>query len=72
MVTLKNGNVLSREATTSRGTPDRPMSREELADKFHDCAQGLISPDAERRAQELIYGLEGLENVKDLMALLKG
>ena len=71
-LTLKDGNVLSREATTSRGTPDRPMSRKELADKFHDCAQGRISPDAEKRAQELIYGLEGLEEVKDLMALLKG
>ena len=45
--------------------------RQQLADTFHDCAHGVISPDAEQQAQELIYGLEGLNDLKDPMLLMK-
>ena len=44
-VHLRDGTVLSTEALTSRGTPERPMSVEELAGKFGDCAQGLLAED---------------------------
>ena len=71
-VTLRDGRVLSREATTSRGTPDRPMSRQELADKFHDCSRELLSLEAEHQAVELIYRLDAIEDVKSLTSLLKG
>ena len=46
-------------------TPNLFMSREELAEKFQDCARGLLSPFAEPQAQGLIYRREGLEDVKD-------
>jgi 2-methylcitrate dehydratase PrpD len=71
-LTLTDGRVLSREASTSRGTPERPMSQEELADKFHDCAQALLSPQQEQDALRLVYGLENLNDVRELTALLKG
>ena len=71
-VTLEDGMVLSREASTSRGTPERPMTRQGLADKFHDCAQGLLSRDAEAKVLDLIYRLEGLSEVTTLTSLLKG
>ena len=71
-VTLEDGTVLSREASTSRGTPERPMTRQGLADKFHDCAQELLSPDAEAEVLDLIYRLEGLSEVTTLTSLLKG
>ena len=71
-VTLKDGTVLSQEASSSRGTPERPLTREELADKFQDCARGLLSDAAQARVLELVYGLDDLESVSQLTSLLKG
>jgi 2-methylcitrate dehydratase PrpD len=71
-VTLKDGTELSREASTSRGTPERPMMQQELADKFHDCAQGTLPAEAQEQALELIYHLEELKDVKRLTGLLHG
>ena len=72
MVTLKDGNVLSREATTPRRMSARPMSWEELAVSPMAAPRALSPRMRNGRAQVLIDGLEGLENAKDLMALLKG
>ena len=71
-VTLRDGTVLTKEASSSRGTPERPMTREELAEKFHDCARGLLSEATEKRVLETIYGLDGVGQVTELTALLKG
>ena len=71
-VTLKDGTVLSQEASSSRGTPERPMTREELAAKFLDCSQWLLSDAAQKKVLESIYGLDGLDSVSQLTSLLKG
>ena len=71
-VTLKDGTVLSQEASSSRGTPERPMTREELAAKFQDCSQWLLSDGALKKVLESIYGLDGLDSVSQLTSLLKG
>ena len=69
---LKDGRVLSKEADTSRGTPERPMTSSELADKFHDCAEGIISDDNQARALSMVYQLEEVPDVGQLTALLRG
>ena len=71
-VKLRNGTVLSKEATTSRGTPERPMSAGELAAKFADCAQGLMPGDTQRRVIETVYGLDEVESINSLTSMLKG
>ena len=70
-VNLRDGTVLSKEATTSRGTPDRPMTGQELAAKFHDCAQGILTSDAERTVLDLIYRLDNVADVAELTSLLR-
>ena len=71
-VTLRGGAVLTKESSTSRGTPERPMTPEELADKFHDCAQGVLSEAVQERVLQQIYRLETLEGVDQLTSLLRG
>ena len=71
-VQLRDGTVLSTEASTSRGTPERPMSVEELAGKFGDCAQGLLADDAQAKVIDMVYHLDEVDSVRDLTALLKG
>ena len=71
-VQLRDGTVLSTEASTSRGTPERPMSVEELAGKFGDCAQGLLADDVQAKVIDMVYHLDEVVSVRDLTALLKG
>jgi 2-methylcitrate dehydratase PrpD len=71
-VKLKDGRVLTKEAFTSRGTPERPMTREELAGKFRDCARGVIPERAMEEALGLIYNLEQAGDVRALGGLLAG
>ena len=71
-VELRDGTVLSKEASTSRGTPERPMSVEELAGKFGDCAQGLLPDSTQRQVIEMIYGLDQLQAIGALTSMLKG
>ena len=71
-VTLNDGTVLSSEASTSRGTPDRPMTSDELAEKFMDCNQGLLSAAAGEECLNLILGLEGISHIDILTSLLRG
>jgi hypothetical protein len=48
------------------------MTQQELADKFHDCAQGMLPAEVQEQALELIYHLEELKDVKRLTGLLHG
>ena len=69
---LNDGRTLSKEVDTSRGTPERPMTTSELADKFHDCAQGIIPHDNQAKALSMVYQLEDVSDVSQLTALLRG
>ena len=71
-VKLRNGQVLSREATTSRGTPERPMTPPELAEKFHDCAQRIMTEAQEKEVLDMVYEIDKVDDVKQLTRLLRG
>ena len=66
-VRLRDGRTLSAEAETSRGTPERPMSREEIAAKIADCARASLSPEQVQATLESIYRVEELEDVSALL-----
>ena len=66
-VRLKDGRGFQREAFTSRGQPDRPMSREELASKFTECAQATLSQERISKALDLLYGVEDLPSISALV-----
>ncbi|MEV0068375.1 MULTISPECIES: MmgE/PrpD family protein [unclassified Amycolatopsis] len=64
---LKDGREVVAEVFTNRGGPQRPLSFEELAAKFHDNARRVLPPD---RADELAAACRTLEDCTDLMELL--
>jgi 2-methylcitrate dehydratase PrpD len=68
-VELDDGMVLRQEADERyRGGPDRPFTREELAEKFTECA-GLVLGGA--GIVETLTMLESLEEVPDVAALVR-
>jgi 2-methylcitrate dehydratase PrpD len=66
-VRLRDGRELSRLAETSRGTPERPMSRQEMAAKFTDCAHATLSQERIASALEAIYRVEEMGSVGELV-----
>lgn len=68
-VDLADGRTLVEHADERyRGGPDLPFTREELYEKFSDCAS-LVLP--EERVKETFDLVESLETMKDISALVK-
>ncbi|MBI2872246.1 MAG: MmgE/PrpD family protein [Chloroflexi bacterium] len=70
-VVLADGRTLTRDAEVSRGTPQRPMSKEEMEGKFRECAQGTITETQMKRALAVIETVEQQPDLKALAAALR-
>ena len=70
-IELKDGTVHAARADHGKGNIADPMSEEEVAAKFHDCAEYAGWPkDKTEQAIELILRLESLQNLRELTTLL--
>jgi len=69
---LKDGRVLAGRADFGKGSPADPMSYDEVAEKFHGCADFAQWPaDRARKIVELVRGLEAVEDMRTLTVLLQ-
>jgi 2-methylcitrate dehydratase PrpD len=67
-VDLHDGRHLVQEADERyRGGPDRPFTREELYDKFTECAALVIS---DRAIEQVFSTMESLEDLPDVSSLI--
>ncbi len=66
-IRLKDGRIISREAETSRGTPERPMGTEGMAAKFTDCAKGVLPKSKISAALDAIYHVDDMADVSKLV-----
>ena len=67
-VTLRGGRTLSRSSPDLLGFPRRPHTRDDVVGKFRANA-ALVFEDA-KRLDDLVNGLEALEQVKDICEIL--
>ncbi len=67
-VTLKNGSKISGMADFGKGSPANPMSFDEVAAKFHECAEFARWDKA--RAADVVAMVRDFENLPSLDALL--
>ena len=65
-VTLADGTKLSRRVDNVRGTPENPMTREEVVAKARDLIAPVLGA---KKCTELISKINNLENVGDLREL---
>ncbi|OZE96817.1 MmgE/PrpD family protein [Rhodococcus sp. 15-1154-1] len=73
-VQLRNGQIFTRRGSDVPGTPERPMTVEELAKKFDDCARVSIRPlptDDIDRVTTLLWGLEECNNLTEIIELVR-
>lgn len=71
LVELDDGTELTAEVGTIRGHADRPLTDEELADKFVLCAAGRLAPAAAREAAAGLLQIADAAQVDDVVALVR-
>lgn len=70
-IELNDGRTFVRECYDLKGSPDKPIGREEIEKKFRANAAGVFSPEKIERALELIFSLDENAGVKELMDILR-
>jgi 2-methylcitrate dehydratase PrpD len=70
-INLTDGRRIGGRADFGKGSPSNPMSYDEVADKFRECAAYSRWPQQKaEQVIEAVRGMEGLRNVRELTALL--
>lgn len=72
-VNLGDGRWLRQTADEKyRGGPERPFTRDELHQKFRECAQLVLSEDTIQKAMDLLESIDELGNLQELIEVLCG
>jgi len=69
-IRLRDGRSLSRRVEYYRGDPNRPLSHDDVAGKFLDCAGAVLDATRARSVLDAMIGLEDLKDTRELMALV--
>ena len=71
-IDLDDGSIVKGRADFGKGSPANPMTDEELAEKFRQCAAwGGLNRDQTKTVLDLVWRIEELNDVADLMKLLR-
>ncbi len=69
--TLTDGTHFSERVEAVRGTPDNPMTPEEVAAKARDLMAPILGADASGKLIERTLALESVKNIRELRPLLQ-
>lgn len=70
-VTTRDGRVLRHQPTSIRGTPENPMSTDEVEWKAMDLMTPILGDAVAREVVNIVRDLESLSDVRDLTGLLQ-
>ena len=71
-LTLKDGRTISARVDAAKGSADYPMTEEEVAEKFRDCAAFAKMPkNSVEKAIDLVLNLEKVADIRDLTNVLR-
>ena len=71
-VHVRGGSRFTIEADTYPGGPERPLTREELRQKFLDCATQALPPEPAAEALALVERIDEAPRVAEVVAALGG
>jgi 2-methylcitrate dehydratase PrpD len=70
-ITLVDGTHLSERNDTVRGTPEDPMSKEEIIAKARDLVTPVLGTETCTKLIDKVFGLEQVKDVRELRPLLQ-
>jgi len=69
-VTLKNGEVLKERCMLAKGQPGKPLTTEELKEKFLKCAGRIYAKEQGEKIFNQLLNLDKLPEVENLMEIM--
>lgn len=69
-LTTKSGLTMTGDCIHPLGTPEHPLSREQIEDKFRTYAADVLPPNKVDGALDAVLELEHLRSVRELMRAL--
>ena len=70
-IALNDGTQLRERNDTVRGTPENPMSRDEVVAKARDLIDPVLGAETGAKLVDKIYALEQVKDVRELRPLLQ-
>jgi 2-methylcitrate dehydratase PrpD len=70
-VTLNDGTILTERVESVRGTPENPMSREEIVAKSRDLMEPVLGAAQTKNLIEKVLVLENVKSIRELRPLLQ-
>jgi 2-methylcitrate dehydratase PrpD len=70
-LTLNDGSIMTERIDTVRGTPENPMSGDEVAAKARDLIAPVLGDKKCAKLIERVFALEGIEDIRQLRPLLQ-
>jgi 2-methylcitrate dehydratase PrpD len=71
-VLLKDGREFSKTVDEAKGTPENPLSTEEVRGKYRNCVKGVQSKTEAEKTIEAVENIETLKKITTLTDLLRG
>ncbi len=71
-IEMEDGSTHEALAEVSRGTPMRPMDRDELYEKFQECCSLVYEEEQIARAEGMLYKVDKMESIYPLIEILGG
>ena len=68
-VKLRDGRQYENSVENVKGGPQNPLSKQELISRYDALSRGFLSQGQINRSAELVYSLENLDNVLELLNL---
>jgi 2-methylcitrate dehydratase PrpD len=70
-IMLNDGSILRERNDTVRGTPENPMSHDEIVAKARDLIAPVLGSATCTKLIDRIYALEQVQNIRELRPLLQ-
>jgi 2-methylcitrate dehydratase PrpD len=70
-IKTKDGNRYIRREDYRKGSPENPMSAEDIIDKFRDCAKYGRKQISEQKIEKVIELVNNLEEVDDIGEIIQ-
>jgi len=69
-VVLRDGGKVSGRVDFPKGDAENPLSEQELLDKFANLARGVVGEEKVKRIPDIVFALDKLDTIDELMRLL--
>jgi 2-methylcitrate dehydratase PrpD len=69
VIKLKNGQILSKEVRTIKGSHEEPLSQKELVNKFGQCMEYSLRPFSAKKIDQAVQLLSNLDEIENISTL---